>query len=249
MKKKPHFERVESINSIKIVFVRFGAFFLIFASILFSLSISLVVYTEVELVRKADLHERLITAINNGAELDDVRHLLHIREESPESIFSDSLNDFEYLNKKDDFYLRPVNLHQVLKDIKARIFLKNPVDMELVKRVKGMIANHEETNPFDRLKSNQRIHFEVIQSKLGDDYINIHDDVIRVIDELENRNSLVDEYFSDATMSYRISILAFIVSIVSLLIPLIKPLRSWRRKKRNRKRVERSNNVEKSNQS
>ena len=131
-------------------------------------------------------------AINNDAELQDIKQIFVNRNHlspSIKRIFLSSEAEAKVL------YKEPVSLNSVLKDLKAEIFLRKEVNKELVNKIKKVLAEHEKINPFDKLEANQRLHFETIQSKLGDGYAYIQQDVNLIVDEMANKNQLVAKYF------------------------------------------------------
>lgn len=195
----------------------------------FTFALSLI--TEKTFVDRKNLHMNVTTAIKNGAQLSDVKQIFENRKHAKGvSQLFDLLLYVKNSRNSDEFYREPVNLTTILKDIKSELYLTNTVDLELVASISKTIAEHEKTNPFDKLEPSQRIHFELIQTKLGDKYAPIQENVVRIVDEIDNKNMLVSKYFSDATMSFRISIIALVIGILAL-IPQLKNLWSWWRDK------------------
>ena len=111
-----------------------------------------------------------------------------------------------------------------------KLYLNSEVKPDLIKLISEKLNEHEQSNPFDRLEPGQRVHFELVQTKLGTNYVQIQDNINRIVDEIDNKNKLVDKYFSDATMSYRISIIALLIGLLALL-PMVKNFWGWLRKK------------------
>lgn len=178
-------------------------------------------------VSKKDFHNNLLVAIKNGAHLDDVKQIFENRNHENSAYTYITYLLTGYLGENEGgYYKEPIDLTTVLKDIRSELYLNDSVDSNLVNLMTGMINKHEKMNPFDKLNPGQKIHFELIQTKLGKDYEVVHDSMTRVVDELYNKNKLVDKYFSDATMSYRISIIALIIGFLAL-IPQANLLWQW----------------------
>jgi len=121
-------------------------------------------------------------------------------------------------------------MEKVLKDLKAELFLKDNVNQELAKRIKDKLNEHKRTDPFDKLEPGQKVHFEAVQTKLAGKYSDIQTNINRIVDELDNKNKLVAEYLTDATLSYKISIIALIIAILAWVPQIIRGVKSWRQK-------------------
>lgn len=174
-------------------------------------------------VDRNKLHTDITIAINNGAELQDIKQIFenrsHVRRYIP-SIFGSAEAEAKAI------YKEPVSLSAVLKNLKAETFLGDKTNKELARKIKEMIAEHEKSNPFDKLESSQRIHFETIQSKLGTGYVHIQQDVNLIVDEMASKNQLVYKYLGDATLSFRISLIALFIGLIAL-IPQIVAMLRW----------------------
>lgn len=184
-------------------------------------------------IDKEALHSKITLAAKNGASLEDIKqfYLGAKKEKNPTS--SDWLENIIIPNMKKDiqgYYSGDVSLLDVLKNTKAELFLKEKIDIELIKIISEKIDEHSQSNPFDRLEQGQKIYFETIKTKLKENYDLIQDDINRVVDELDEKNQLTNKYLSDSTMSYNLSIYAFIIGILALL-PLIKSFWEWIRDK------------------
>jgi hypothetical protein len=181
-----------------------------------------------KIVDRTKLLADIEMAVNSGAELQDIRQIFENRKHVRLSIIKDIFRSSEAEDKA--IYKEPVALNSVLKDLKADIFLRKEVNKELVQKIKAALAEYEKSNPFDKLESSQRIHFETIQSKLGDGYAHIQQDVNLIVDEMSNKNQLVAKYLGDATLSFRISVIALVVGVIAFIPQLAGVWRWWRRK-------------------
>jgi hypothetical protein len=167
-------------------------------------------------------------AIGSGAELQDVKQIFENRKGFDTNIIRAFFRGREAEAKA--IYKEPLALNSVLKDLKAEVFLRKEVNKDLVQKIKVVLAEQERTNPFDKLDPGQRIHFESIQSKLGDGYAHIQQDLNLIVDEMANKNQLVVRYLADATSSYRISVIALVVGALALIPQLFAAWRWWRRR-------------------
>ena len=86
------------------------------------------------------------------------------------------------------------------------------VDSLYLCSLKDIIKENEETNPFDKLEENQRYSFENIRLKTDSNYIKIQSDIIRITEELDSKNQLVNKYLNKSEISFNLSILAIIIT-------------------------------------
>lgn len=179
-------------------------------------------------VDKVKLHSEIEMAINSGAELQDIKQIFENRKYVRQNILINIFRSTEEEAKA--VYNEPLALSSVLKDLKADIFLHKDGRKDLALKIKTILAEHEKTNPFDKLDSGQRIHFETIQSKLGDSYGHIQQDVNLIVDELSSKNQLITKYLRDATLSFRLSVVALVIGLLAFLPQVVATWRWWRNK-------------------
>lgn len=179
-------------------------------------------------VDKSKLFSEMETAINSGAELSDIKQIFENRKYIKRNLIGDIFTK-DFSNNKST-YDEPVSLTRVLKDLKSEVFLNKDGNKEFAAKVKLILAEHEKTNPFDKLESNQRIHFETIQSKTGEGYPHIQQDINLIVDELANKNQLVTKYLKDSTLSFRISVFALVIGILAFIPQLVSAWRWWKNK-------------------
>jgi hypothetical protein len=165
-------------------------------------------------------------AIENGAKLDVVKHIYNNREiEEPKIV--------KYLfSGLEDFYSESTSLSTILYDIKVDCYRIAPIDSVFIERLGCIIIEHEEINPFDKLESNQKFMFENIRQKLNENYPPIRDDLNRIADEMNNKNTLAGKYLSKSNMSFWISIGAVGITVILGLLQIYLNDR-WRHKKKN----------------
>lgn len=166
-------------------------------------------------VEKTSIHKNISTAAKNGADLDDVKQIFQNRKHVKHNVVDSLVSLFRGpgASINDETYIEPIDLSTVLKDIKSDYRIKDGDNLKLIESMAQLIDEHEKTSPFDKLDPSQRIHFEMIKVKLGDNYSIAQDSINRVVDELDSKNMLVNKYFSEATLSYRYSLLALVLSL------------------------------------
>lgn len=179
-------------------------------------------------VDRALLISKIKLSISNGAELEDIVQIFENRKHVRRPFFNVFFEEKE--NSFDDYYEERISMQKVLRDLKAELFLKKNVNQELAKMVKDKLNEHKRTDPFDKLELGQKIHFEVVQTKLADKYSDIQININRIVDELDNKNKLVAKYLTDATLSLRIAMIALIIGLFALVPQMIRGWKSWRKK-------------------
>ena len=92
-----------------------------------------------------------------------------------------------------------------------------------------VIEENNYHNPFDNLNDSQIYYFENIKDKTGEEYEIIQADIVKIADELYNKNQLVDRYLARSTTSFWISISALIFTIVLSLFQIFQNARTIKR--------------------
>ena len=175
-----------------------------------SMSLSLLLsYDDDESYFNKDVSKKLIlAAVKNGASLDNIKHIYNTRVLYTKPIFV----------KKDNFtnenYTANTSLSFILKDMLLDYYIPKDfkVDSLYLCSLKDIIKENEETNPFDKLEENQRYSFENIRLKTDSNYIKIQSDIIRITEELDSKNQLVNKYLNKSEISFNLSILAIIIT-------------------------------------
>jgi hypothetical protein len=149
------------------------------------------------------------TVIHEGSDISTVKHLYNSKIIKNRTLF-------DILNKKEEaFYPENTSLSQILNDLKVDFYLDSTVNDSLyLERIENILKIHNQVNPFDKLDSNQKFAFENIRTKLGDNYQIVQGDFNRIADELNNKNQLVGKYLDKSNLSYWISIIALVVSLI-----------------------------------
>lgn len=163
---------------------------------------------------KEDIKSSMQITIENGGELSSVKHIYDRRENK--EIFIDLLT-----GRKSNYYAEDYPLSDILKDLLVDYY-KHPEssDSTYLIALKEIIAENDRKNPFDILEENQKYNFQNIQEKLDSTYEIISPDIIKIADELNNKNQLVNRYLNKSESSFTISIIALVISIILGLIQL-----------------------------
>jgi phosphate/sulfate permease len=167
-------------------------------------SLSLLLIDEKTYLEKDVLQKDISTIALNGGDLDAIKQSLRSQPTVSgwKAVFSD----------KSKYYGVDVPLSIVLNDIRVNAFREGKKDLLPV--IEPIIIEYEEVNPFDKLQVGQKDYFENIRIKASGAYPNIVSDVNNIADELHEKNMLVEEYLSDSKMSFWISIIAVILSLL-----------------------------------
>lgn len=154
-------------------------------------------------IDKEKAQKDISTIIVNGGDLRAIKQAL---------INQSKISEFKLIfSLKEAYYPRNIALSSVLEDVRVEAFRSN--NKELLPKLEPIILEYEEINPFDKLQVGQKDYFENLRIKTGEEYKNISNDVNNLVEELHQKNLLVDEYLSDSKMSFWISIFAVFLSI------------------------------------
>lgn len=150
---------------------------------------------------------KILTALGNGADLNTIKHIYNNMEVNESNLPTS-------LGSKKNIYPSDIPLSIVLSDTKANLFLKDkPPDSIIVVKLNHIIAQYDQSNPFDKLDNYQKDYFENVRVKLGNSYPTISNDMNKISDDLYNKNQLVGEYLRDSRTSFWLSIAALLLSL------------------------------------
>ena len=212
-------------------------FFIIFAMIFYG-GIAWYVYNieEKYYIKKEPLKTDIIKMIQNGAKLDDIKHY-YTNANAEEWGLIDNWND-----DKKDYYLKPISLLHVLKDIKNDKFLSEKIEddefineeskINNIKNLTRLIIEYKQRNPFDELEESQKEQFNNVRIKLGKDFVVIEQELYKLSSNMQEKNKLVNEYLSSSNTSLYVSIGSFAFAFLTTI---------WFQFS-NRKRIEKINN-------
>lgn len=154
---------------------------------------------------KASIKATMQKVIENKGDLTSIKQIYDTR----------NLSFISGINKnKDNYYIEDYPLSGLLEDLRIDFFLSEAKDTVYLHALENLIAENEKKYPFDNLDENQKYHFQIIQEKMDTTYETISPEMIRIADELNNKNQLVTRYLNKSESSFRISILALALSIM-----------------------------------
>lgn len=175
---------------------------------LFILISSLIESEGKKFVEKTTVKEVLRNAIKNGGELNSVKHIYNTR--SIEEVFF-----WPFSEKRKNYYTDDYPLSGILNDLLVDYLQNtNAKDSLYQRRLCYLIAENEKQNPFDNLEDNQKYSFENIQEKLDSMYTIITPDVLKIAEELNGKNQLVNKYLNKSDISFYISLVALFLTLV-----------------------------------
>ena len=163
-------------------------------------------YDKTPLVKKAEIQNRLTELIKNGAPLDVIKHAYEVRTRQDPPVYSKvNLNDY---------YSESISLSSILNDLLVSFYSSNESvkDSVYLSNLSFIIQENQYHNPFDNLEDLQSHYFENLRFKIGDEYDVVQDDVIQIATELDHKNQLVSRYLNKSNTSFKISIIALVLT-------------------------------------
>lgn len=193
-------ERIERQNRKR----RFYLLLLLIPLLSMMTTFSLLLIEEKKFVEKGILQGDIEKIITNGGDLSSIKQALRTQP---------TVNAFKIIiSDKSNYYNVDIPLSIVLNDMRVNAFREAKKD--LLPILEPIISEYDEINPFDKLQTGQKDYFENIRIKAGQNYTNIVSDVNNLADELHEKNVLVNEYLGDSKMSFWISIIAVVLSLI-----------------------------------
>ena len=167
-------------------------------------------------VEKVYLKNALKLIIQNDGDLNAVKHFYSERR----------IEKHIFLRQKsiDLYYSGQTTLSTVLNDLKCDYLSADPFvkDSAYYSKLLLLIQENDFHNPFDNLEANQKYYFENIRTKSGDQYAELQSDISKIADELQHKNQLVEKYLNKSTLSFVISLIALIFSLITSVIQIIQ---------------------------
>lgn len=147
--------------------------------------------------------------IRNGGSIDEVRHIFETRQLKEMPLF---VNSSDFI---DSSYRSEVPLSHILADLLVDYYMRNPADNDTlyITRLHEIVEDYNAVHPFDALEEGQKYYLENIRQKLDSNYILIQDDILKLGDELDRKNLLVNKYLEKSELSFWISILAVVITV------------------------------------
>ena len=160
----------------------------------------------------------MIAAIKNGANLPVIKKVYSQRDKY-ESNYGNSISMLLDAKKRGisierGNYPGNTTLSDILDECEKDYFVSGSKDSLYLSKLRVVIEENQLTNPFDDLDANQKFIFENIRQKLDTNYTTVQGDFNKVADELKQKNRLVTDYLAQSRLSFWISIIALISSLV-----------------------------------
>ncbi|TGN10339.1 hypothetical protein [Leptospira bandrabouensis] len=156
-------------------------------------------------VSKTEIQTKLLLPIQNGASISVLKEILESSLQYKSNLFK----------SKENLYLeaKPPTLETVIKDIITNNFQKKDFDQKYNQKLNKLLIEFKQKDPFDKLGSKQRDLFENVRLK-SKDYPTIQSDMVKIADELDISNQLVNEYLNDGKKSFWISAIGLALAII-----------------------------------
>lgn len=200
-------------NSKRSTFTNIFSYISILTALLSAIALAIIVIvepTDEKYFNKDNSKKLIIQAVKNGASINNIKHIYDARLLEKKPFFS---NKDEFTAKN---YTENTSLSFVLQDILSDYYTNSnfKTDSLYLCNLKTIIKENEETNPFDKLEMSQKYSFENIRLKTDSNYARIQSDIIRITDELDSKNQLVNKYLNKSEISFNLSIIALIITIL-----------------------------------
>lgn len=167
-------------------------------------------------VEKSPLKTTLKLIIQNNGDLNAVKHFYGERKRIKRLFLPEKDSDL--------YYSGEAPLSVVLNDLKCDYLSAEPFvnDSVYYSKLLLLIQENDFHNPFDNLEANQKYYIENIRTKSGDQYVELQSDISKIADELQHKNQLVEKYLNKSTLSFAISLIALIFSLITSVIQIIQ---------------------------
>lgn len=196
------------------VYVSLGVAFVSFIYSVFSLFYN----QENTYFDKKEIQESLRKVINNGASIDEVKRVYNTKNVEGKPII---FNKSDYMKTH---YTSNTSLSAILSDLLVHHYNQDSIasDSTYVIRLRNLISTYETIHPFDGLEENQRYYLENIRLKMDSNYYYIQDDLVKLGDELDRKNQLVNKYLDKSELSFKISIIALVFTFIFSIWQLVQ---------------------------
>jgi hypothetical protein len=159
---------------------------------------------------RKQIDESISNLISNGADLDTINYELK----------NSQLEQKSFLIG-DEFYGDNVNLSDVLISIKRNYYKDRQPRDTFSTKLDAIITEHNEVDPFSKLQSYQKDLFSNVRYKADVSYVNINADINKIVQELDNKNTLVDEYLDKSNLSFWVSMLGLFIAVITALAQIV----------------------------
>lgn len=164
---------------------------------------------------KQNLQSIIVTSIKNGAHRDTMKNII---------LTYPSLTLKQHIfHNKNSVYKNSISLEQVLKDINSKNYTSEKFNNDLNLKIVKLLEEEKQSSPIDKLDKNQAHLFQNIKLKLDtESYSKIELDLLKIIEDLSVKNSLIHKYLNQSDISFYISWVALFISVLGLPIVLIQ---------------------------
>lgn len=189
-----------------------------------SLVILLSSINENKLVDKNEITQSITNVIRNNGNINNIKHIYNSRTFKKKPLFSNE--------SPKDFYSNETSLSFILNDILVDSYKTTPTDSLYISKLNKILSEYEIINPFDKLENTQIYSFNNIKAKLDSNYVTIQPDINKIVDELSNKNQLVNTYLNKSDISFYISIFALALTLIFSFYQIYQSIKSSREIKR-----------------
>lgn len=156
-----------------------------------------------KVVNKKEIATSITEVIRNNGNINNIKH-----------IYNSRTLESKLLTSPKEFYSNETSLSFILNDILVDTYKNNSKDSAFIDKLNMILIEYETINPFDKLESTQIYSFNNIKTKLDSSYVKIQPDINKIVDELANKNQLVNAYLNKSDISFYISIFALFVTFI-----------------------------------
>lgn len=176
---------------------------MLFISILSgSISITLFI-NKSQVVNKKEIMTSISDVIRNNGNIKNIKHIYNAR-----------TIESKLFTSPEEYYSNETSLSFILNDILIDAYKNNSKDSSFINKLNNILIEYETINPFDKLENTQIYSFNNIKEKLDSSYVKIQPDINKIVDELANKNQLVNTYLNKSDISFYISVFALIVTFI-----------------------------------
>lgn len=195
-------------------------------------------------IEKIKIQESIKTILKNKGDLEILKSTL--------STFPTVRITFlSIIKRKIEVYHESVPIEKILIDMRNNNYKSENFDTQLNEKITLLLKENGKTSPIDKVTKNQAEYFLNIKGKLDEEnYNKIENDLIKIIEDMSYNNELINVYLAQADKSYLFSIIALIISAISVpvvVIQLVEAVRNYfntRKMKKEEKIKEKTNKKE-----
>lgn len=176
-----------------------------------SLLITIFLYSPHEkFIEKENIQNVLSNVVRNGGSIDEARHIYETKTIVGKPFFT---SETDFLKTH---YPSEISLSSILSDLIVNYYNQDSIasDSVYVHTLRNMITEYNTIHPFDGLEESQKYYLDNIHQKLDSNYNAIQDDLIKLGEELDRKNILVNKYLDKSELSYKVSIIALFFTLI-----------------------------------